>query len=121
MWALENRREFDATLREHGHDPRWTKCTRTDEETGKKVFTEFRGVCRNCGGDILIGWSWSSSTSHATRNIRDNDCSGPGTAWQTEMVHELMHKRFAEAVSGYVQALNDVSDREWLREVGIQA
>jgi GNAT superfamily N-acetyltransferase len=120
--ALEGRREMDQAVREHGHDPVWSRRTRTDLDTGKQVpANEFRGVCKNCGGDVIVGPSYSSSTSHATRNIRDNECSGPGTAWQTEMVHDLMHERFQKAVSDYGDALKREHDRAWLRGQGIEA
>jgi hypothetical protein len=73
--ALDNRREMDRRLRERGHDP--ARICQQGEEGPQNAF---KGVCRNRGGDAIVGPTWTSSHSHATRDLRTNDCPGAGTS-----------------------------------------
>lgn len=116
-WAKETRDDMDADARERGHDMEWKGV---DLNTKGKA-AHYVGECKNCGHSAVAGASWSSSHGHATTDARKTTCPGPGTKWQTEMVHDLMHQRLNDAVGEFVQNVKNEQDKAWLREQGIEA
>jgi hypothetical protein len=116
VWATQQRDAMDPEFRSRGHDMAWERGEGWNRK-GRAQYWE--GTCRHCGAGATVGSSWSSS--HTGKDARHETCSGPGTGWQNEMVEELRHQRFQEAVSQFGQEVKDEHDRAWLRGQGIEA
>ena len=120
VWATEQRDAMDPEFRSRGHDMNWERGHGWNRK-GQAQYWE--GTCNHCGAGATVGSSWSSS--HSGKDARHETCSGPGTAWQNEMVEELRHERVQQAVSEFGRAVKqnyqDADDREWLRGQGIEA
>lgn len=115
--AKETRDYMDAQMRERGHDMDWKGV----DLNAKGQSGHYVGECRNCGHSAVAGDNWSSSRGHVTTDARHSMCEGPGTAWKTEMVHELMHQRLNDAVGEFGQNVKNEQDKQWLRDQGIEA
>jgi hypothetical protein len=53
------------------------------------------------------------------KDARNADCSGPGTAWQNDLVAERQRRGMDAAIGEYGRAVKDIDDRAWLAGQGL--
>lgn len=116
-WAKETRDAMQEDMQERGHDMQWKGV----DLNAKGKAAHYVGECKNCGHSAIAGSGWSSSRGHVTTDARSTTCEGPGNAWKTDMVHELMHQRMNDAVQNFAQNVKHEQDKAWLREQGFTA
>jgi hypothetical protein len=112
IFAHDSRDGMVPDLAARGHDMAW----KHGEGWGKSGHHQFwQGDCRNCGGNVTVG-SGGSSCNTLGRCARDEDCTGPGTTWQNDLLIEHRRAKMSKALGTYFQSLKDVRDRQWLHE-----
>lgn len=116
-WAKETRDALHEDTQERGHDMRWKGV----DLNAKGKAAHYVGECKNCGHSAVAGGGWTSSHGHVTTDARNTICEGPGSAWKTDMVHELMHQRMHDAVREFGQNIKNEQDKIWLRDQGFTA
>jgi len=111
------RDDLDESARARGHDMEW----KGRNLNTKEYAAAYHGECKNCGHTAVAYDMGSSSHGHVTTDARKTICEGPGTKWKTDMVNDLMHKRFTDAVAEFGQNIKNEKDKQWLRDQGIEA
>lgn len=102
--ATANRDDYNVTVRNLGHDLAW-KLAPNATRKGHAYY--FVGTCRNCGGNIHIGASWSSTDSVV--DARTEKCAGPGTWILTEIEQGRLHELAGKAIADFGAAVR----RSW--------
>jgi hypothetical protein len=74
------------------------------QDEGIGHAAEWLGKCGDCGANMSVGYLCTSMWRPG-KDARETPCSGPGTAWQEEMLRERQQAVVAETVSGFGQAL----------------
>jgi hypothetical protein len=113
-WATEIKNRAHDTTTARGHAMTWRL-----EDQGTGYSPTWYGECDNCGA-TMSAFPGGTSAGGLGRVARDMDCTGPGTAWQGEMVAELQSERVNAAVGRFGQDVKDSADRDWLRSQGIE-
>lgn len=112
-WASDARADWHSKLAAAGHTMSWQL---SGDEPGH--CPEWQGTCGDCGANIGVSAA-SSSCWRLGKDAREGACSGPGTAWQDEMLRDRQHSRLDGAVSQFGQAVKDIADRQWLQQLGL--
>ena len=116
VMATDARDYMAPDLAARGHDIEW----KHGEGWGEKGrHQHWEGNCRHCGGNVTIGGGGSSCNSIG-RNARDEDCTGPGTVWQNELIKERRRSGIADAVSDFGQNVKNELDKQWLHGQGLE-
>jgi hypothetical protein len=113
-WASDTRDQLHEQLGRRGHVMSWQ--LHSDDP---QYATTWDGACTDCGANASA-FAHGSSMWRGGKDARHSGCSGPGTAWQDEMLRELQDRRIGEAVSEFGRAVKEIHDRAWLAEQGIQ-
>lgn len=112
--ATENRDDWHPRLAQAGHAMEWLP-----EHHGEIGYAPtWLGTCAHCGATISVGAS-ATTAGDIGRCARDEPCTGPGTAWQNDLIKERRLSGLSGAVSDFGQAVKDNLDRQWLRDQGL--
>lgn len=113
-WASDTRDMMHQEMAERGHAMSWR--LHSDDP---QYATTWDGECGHCGAGASAGAGYST-VGKLGKDARNADCSGPGTAWQDEMVAERQRSGMDAAIGEYRRALKDIDDRAWLAGQGIE-
>jgi hypothetical protein len=114
-YATENRDAHHQDAAARGHDMTW------EHHSGwgnPDYAQQWHGTCKNCGAELDSGAR--SSSSGLGRSARDEPCTGPGTAWQNDLIKERQVSGIQDAVSQFGKEVKDIHDRQWLKDQGIE-
>ena len=100
--ATENRNDWHPRLAQAGHAMEWLP-----EHHGEIGYAPtWLGTCAHCGATISVGAS-ATTAGDIGRCARDEPCTGPGTAWQNDLIKERRLSGLSGAVSDFGQAVKD--------------
>jgi hypothetical protein len=100
----EEATELVRALNSRGHDV----TARLGENAVRKGWAYYMILtCRNCGGDMHLGSSWTSCTSPVDLR-RPQQCSGPGTHVLTEIEQARISELLEPAIADMTAAVQRV-------------
>lgn len=93
------RDEYHVKLTAAGHKVAW----KLGENAMRKGWAyTWCGTCENCGGNMSIGSTWTSTTSVV--DLRNTECAGPGTHVLTGIEQARFSELLAPAVAAFAVA-----------------
>jgi hypothetical protein len=113
--ANANKEDWRRKLAVTGHDMSWRPVNHDQAE----MLPTWHGTCGNCGATISVEPS-GSTAGGIGRFAREEPCTGPGTAWQNELIEERRRGRFKGAVAQFGRDVKEQHDKAWLRDQGIE-
>jgi hypothetical protein len=97
-----------------------TKDQQDYRSRGKRDYRPRHGELQQAEKRSLVFAGYGGTSCwRGGKDARAVACSGPGSAWQDEMLRQLQYHRMGEAVAGFGQAMKDIADREWLAGQGL--
>lgn len=112
-WASDTRHTVHQELTGRGHAMSWH--LRYDNP---RYATTWDGECGHCGAGASARAGFST-VGNLGKDARNADCSGPGTAWQNDLVAERQRRGMDAAIGEYGRAVKDIDDRAWLAGQGL--
>lgn len=112
-WASQAREDWHGQLAAGGHAMTWHL-----EDGGIGTCAEWQGQCTDCGANVAV-FDGGTSCWRFGKDARETSCSGPGSAWQDEMLRERQQDPVTGIVAEFLGALKEAADQAWLHEQGI--